>query len=659
LQSAFTIAFFLVVFVAAGGTGCGRSGLDDYFNSEAGVIDGGPDVGLDTGPDVSACNPNTCPQGCCDGAGHCQPGTALSACGELGTSCQNCQAEGFSLCEATHHACGNPVVSCGPGDCPTGCCEGTSQGAICFAGTDSSACGTGGQGCQQCASVGLVCTGQQCTRPTCGPGNCGGCCFGNQCVGGTDSTACGHNGQQCSNCLGQGETCTPTPGAPGGICVPTPGCGPGCQGCCDATGVCEPGTLPYACGAHGLGCQNCQAIGEPCVNQQCGFNGCGPWNCQGCCDSSGTCQQGIFDNQCGQAGQSCFNCEGQGEKCENQQCVPPTSSCNPQTCGFGCCDQFGFCQSGFANNDCGGFGGPCTDCTQFGGSCFNQQCAVSSCNPGTCPNGCCDFAGNCQPGFAPFACGAFGQSCQDCTQFGGQCLNQQCIFVPPDASACSLNCQGCCDSAGNCLGGFLDNQCGSFGATCADCTGLSPPSTCATNLSPRTCTSQQMQCPTPYPGCAPTLTEPILTKQPGACTKPDLQQAAAACSAGAHTSACGSFFQFEFQQNPNCGNCLQPFDYDFTEGSGIIECAAPYVDPTCNHNGACFLDCYNQSCFSCPDQTTFAQCQMQILSGQCSSYYQAEQCVTTALGGPASACNPASYANYGAWLQGVGAQYCL
>jgi hypothetical protein len=668
-QSAFTIAFFLLGFVAIGGTGCGRSGLDDYFNSDGGVIEGGPVP--DTGPpDVSGCNPNTCPQGCCDGAGHCQPGTTTTACGELGEACQNCPAQGFSLCEATHHACGNPVGQCGPGDCPTGCCEGTSQGNICFAGTDPNACGTGGQGCQQCASVGLVCTGQQCAKPTCGPGNCAGCCFGDQCVGGGDSTACGRNGQQCSNCLGQGETCATSPGAPGGVCVPPPSCGPGCQGCCDVNGVCESGTLPNACGAHGTACQNCSSFGEPCVNQQCGFNqGCGPWNCQGCCDSSGTCQQGIFDNQCGQVGQACFNCEQQGEKCENQQCVPPTQACNAQTCGFGCCDQFGFCQPGFSNNACGGFGGFCTDCSAFGGSCFNQQCFVGpdggGCNPGTCPNGCCDFAGNCQPGFAPFACGTFGQTCQNCLQFGEQCLNQQCFFIPPDsgidAAICSQTCAGCCDSAGNCLGGFLDKQCGSFGSTCEDCTALSPASTCDTALNQRMCVSQQMQCPAPYPGCSPNLTQPIPVTQSGACSTSDLQQAAAACASGAMTTACQQFYQFEFQQNQNCGSCLSQFDYDFNQNVGVITCAATFLDPTCNHNSACLLDCTNQACGQCPDQTTFGQCQTQTQasSGECSSYYQAEQCVTKALAGPASVCNPATYNNnFGAWLQGVGGQYC-
>jgi hypothetical protein len=211
------------------------------------------------------------------------------------------------------------------------------------------------------------------------------------------------------------------------------------------------------------------------------------------------------------------------------------------------------------------------------------------------------------------------------------------------------------------MGGFLDNQCGSFGGACQDCTKLSPPSTCDTSLNPRTCTSQQMQCPTPYAGCSPSLTEPVQTTQHGACTGSDLKQAAAACASGANTAACQSYFQFEFQQNQTCYNCLTPFDFDFSQNTGVIACAAAYLDPTCNHNSACLLDCSNQSCAACPDPTTTAQCQTQIdaTSGQCSSYYQAEQCVNTALSGPASVCNPSTYNNnFGAWLRGVGAQYC-
>jgi hypothetical protein len=148
-------------------------------------------------------------------------------------------------------------------------------------------------------------------------------------------------------------------------------------------------------------------------------------------------------------------------------------------------------------------------------------------------------------------------------------------------------------------------------------------------------------------------------KQTGACTKSDLQNAAAACSGGANTIGCGQFFQFEFSSNPACASCLQPFDYDLSQNTGVFQCAAAYVDGTCNRNAACMLDCTQQSCGGCFDPMSTAQCQSQVTaaSGECATF--STQCVTQALGGSAAFCDPATYqGNFGAWLQGVGAQYC-
>ena len=36
----------------------------------------------------------------------------------------------------------------------------------------------------------------------------------------------------------------------------------------------------------------------------------------------------------------------------------------------------------------------------------------------------------------------------------------------------SSNCSGCCDSAGACQGGFNQQACGQFGASCDTCVGL-------------------------------------------------------------------------------------------------------------------------------------------------------------------------------------------
>jgi hypothetical protein len=663
----------LLVLIVLAGSACGRSGLDDYYATDGAPFDGGREAMVDGSPDGGPplCNATTCPQGCCDSAGNCQPGGDITACGAAGVACQNCKAEGYTLCDANLHACGHVVGSCNGGDCPGGCCE----GEVCFAGTDPNACGHGGQACQQCTSTGLTCSEQQCVKPSCGPENCGGCCFGDQCLPGTEATACGHSGQQCGNCAAQGETCGPSGGAGGTCTVIPPKCSPeSCPfGCCDNNGVCQQGVQPFACGNFGNFCQNCQQFGEICQNQQC-LPTCGPWNCSnGCCDSSGVCRSGVFDDQCGSFGNSCFNCEQSGNKCLNQQCTPPTQ-CNSQTCPFGCCDVNGFCQPGFASDQCGNFGNFCQNCFQFGDVCSAQQCVfegpdAGSCNSQTCPFGCCDFNGFCQPGVFDFQCGNFANFCENCSSFGEVCSAQQCEpgdagppdVGPPDVSLCSQTCNGCCDHTGQCQAGFLDAQCGQFGASCQDCTSLAPASTCDVSVTPRACVSQQMQCPVPYAGCDPMLQETIPVKQPMACSPADLQNAASACSAGAHSAGCNAFFQFEFNSNPFCAQCLQPFDYDFSEGSGIVECAAPYVDSTCNHNSACLIDCAGQSCSFCPDSTTTTQCRSDVTqgTGQCSTYYQGLSCVTNALGGSASFCNPANYkVNFGAWLQGVGAQYC-
>src|SRR5262245_61223997 len=40
-----------------------------------------------------------------------------------------------------------------------------------------------------------------------------------------------------------------------------PSCGPNCQGCCDAAGMCRPGKAINACGGGGVDCVDCSALG--------------------------------------------------------------------------------------------------------------------------------------------------------------------------------------------------------------------------------------------------------------------------------------------------------------------------------------------------------------------------------------------------------------
>ncbi|HEX8791510.1 MAG TPA: hypothetical protein VF765_11215, partial [Polyangiaceae bacterium] len=104
---------------------------------------------------------------------------------------------------------------------------------------------------------------------------------------------------------------------------------------------------------------------------------------------------------------------------------------------------------------------------------------------------------------------------------------------------------------------------------------------------------------------------------------------------------------------------LQPFDIDFAAQQGVFECVAPFVSAGCNQGDACDYDCSTQSCGSCSDQTSYDACLTSVGNGQCAMYQTgANKCVQSAYMNGGAFCNPASYTNFGTWLQGVGAHYC-
>jgi hypothetical protein len=287
-------------------------------------------------------------------------------------------------------------------------------------------------------------------------------------------------------------------------------------------------------------------------------------------------------------------------------------------------------------------------------------------NHSNCTTGCCDSSGVCQPAFVDTTCGPFGGRCVDCTTEGAglSCAfngNGYACEAPPPPACDSSNCSGgCCDSNGVCMGGFIDTGCGQGGASCIDCTAIG--STCDTNTTPRVCASQQTVCPAPYGACPSGLQTTPSALHQGACSVNDLQQAAEACSAGAHTKSCDSFFTFEAQQSMACGKCLTPFDFDFTELKGLLACVAPFVDSTCNHGTACVADCANATCAQCPEQVTQLQCEAQEVTsgGSCAPFVQdIEECVGLALAINAQFCNPGqTTTSFGTWLANVGTQFC-
>jgi hypothetical protein len=201
----------------------------------------------------------------------------------------------------------------------------------------------------------------------------------------------------------------------------------------------------------------------------------------------------------------------------------------------------------------------------------------------------------------------------------------------------------------NCHAGTTNTDCGSGGATCVNCTSLGE--TCDDDTFPVAC---DMTCPEPFPTCPPGTTEPAPEIAPGACHSFDLSDAAAACVAGAQTVDCQDFFDAEFETNPNCANCLSQFDVDFVDLTGIYLCAEPLVSASCNTSTGCATDCISVACGMCEETT----CESSVITGECSSFVDAGNACVAATSAANALCGQASYPNFGAWLQGVGTQYC-
>ena len=209
---------------------------------------------------------------------------------------------------------------------------------------------------------------------------------------------------------------------------------------------------------------------------------------------------------------------------------------------------------------------------------------------------------------------------------------------------------------GVCQDGFLDSQCGSGGIACVNCAAGS--TTCAVNQTPRSCSPTQTTCPAPYAGCPTGTVTASPSIESGACTPQDLTEAQAACAGGADTTGCSAFLQTLTSNGAQaCALCLQPFVVPFAQGTGVFLCAAPFLPPACNQATGCYTDCETQTCMQCP-ASSVAACESQVVTGSCATFAQGVTCIAAAETGAGAFCNPASYNNFGAWLQGVGANYC-
>jgi hypothetical protein len=164
------------------------------------------------------------------------------------------------------------------------------------------------------------------------------------------------------------------------------------------------------------------------------------------------------------------------------------------------------------------------------------------------------------------------------------------------------------------------------------------------------------QCPAGYAGCHGAAT--VVPSSQAVCSRDELRSARTECAAGAHTSACNTFFVSEQMQDPACGLCLSRFDFDFLELRGIFACVAPFVDVGCNADTGCLIDCLDQSCGGCPGGSSTLDCQLSVSEGTCAPYVAGAKCVETALANAGGFCDPDQYATFGGWLGAVGEQFC-
>jgi hypothetical protein len=136
----------------------------------------------------------------------------------------------------------------------------------------------------------------------------------------------------------------------------------------------------------------------------------------------------------------------------------------------------------------------------------------------------------------------------------------------------------------------------------------------------------------------------------------DLQDAAAGCAAGAQTADCENFFQGEFDSNENCGICLEQFDVDFIDLTGIYLCSEPFLTSACNGSTGCANTCATTACQECAGDQL--KCEASAITGECSTFVQAgNTCIANSMQASAL-CSATNYPNFGSWLAAVGAHYC-
>ena len=187
----------------------------------------------DAGAYVCMCDAHSCPDGCCDVNGSCQPNVAPN-CGIKGVACMTtCSAASGQECNSTG-AC-----VCDSTSCSTGCC--TSATGTCVSPRSSTQCAPAGAVCIACANSTFTCSATgACACPT-GDIDCGGSCINPL----TNGTYCGASGTTCTG----GTTCSGGKTCQNGACAcPSGGtvCGTQCTTLLTDPANC--GTCGHSCG---------------------------------------------------------------------------------------------------------------------------------------------------------------------------------------------------------------------------------------------------------------------------------------------------------------------------------------------------------------------------------------------------------------------------
>ena len=201
-------------------------------------------------------------------------------------------------------------------------------------------------------------------------------------------------------------------------------------------------------------CVNCPGSATSCQNGQCQPT-CSPQTCRnGCCDATGKCQPGNQTQACGTGGVPCVGCQTGQFCCSTPACDEidrrGQCACGIDSCPDGCCEDFTTCRPGTTNEFCGLGGLECLTCNPNAG----EVCAeigsgedaerLCICTPETCPNGCCSGGpgepGSCLANQAP-QCGIGGALCQLCDNSSVCNAQGQCVCSPELSAVSDLQCR--------------------------------------------------------------------------------------------------------------------------------------------------------------------------------------------------------------------------